>query len=106
MAISGLLTLILNMMCIVEVTDLRLKIVSWFVCPCVAALASTMLVYFLFEKVSGSLTTVAAMLTAVIPAVLLYILLLRAMGIKHTELFFFRKNAGLKKRKQTHYTGA
>jgi len=98
LAASGLVTLILNINCIVSTTGLRVRFVSWFVCPCVAALPAELLAAFIYADVSGTLSLPFAVLVSVLPAIALYILLIRAMGIKHTELFFLRKEEGMKKR--------
>jgi len=98
LAASGLVTLILNINCIVSTTGLRVRFVSWFVCPCVAVLPAELLAAFIYADVSGTLSLPFAVLVSVLPAIALYILLIRAMGIKHTELFFLRKEEGMKKR--------
>ena len=88
MIAAALLTLVLNLGFIRKYVGIKIRFVTWFVCPVVSALGAYCLSFALVKPIEGAAGAmfVRAVLTAAV-----YLLLMRAMGIRLRELFVIRR---------------
>ena len=77
---------------VVRVTGLRVQYVAWFICPTAAAAAAALMVRGLKEALLPGAGALAAITVSALGGALLYILLLRAMGIGHEQLFVLKRD--------------